>query len=164
MPPNDNAALPAVATSAGDLVPAGFGSAAAFKLLYRAGEMLASTALVPDVYRDKPADCALIVEIATRIGASPLMVANSLDIIHGRPSWRAAFVIACVNRCGRFSAIRYEFRGEEGKKDRACRAWAKELATGDRLDGIWITWAMVEAEKWSTKAGSKWLTMAEQMF
>jgi len=161
--PNDNAGLPAI-VSQGDLVPAGFGSAAAFKLLYRAGEMLASAEIVPDTYRNKPADCALIVEISQRINASPLMVANSLDIIHGRPSWRSTFLIACVNRCGRFSALRYEWRGEEGAKDRACRCWARELQSGDRLDGIWITWKMVEAEGWSKKNGSKWLTMADQMF
>ena len=162
---NETNNVPAVPVEGHVDTPAGFGSAAAFKLLYRAGEMLASTQLVPDVYRNKPADCALIVEIAARIGASPLMVANSLDIIHGRPSWRAQFLVACVNRSGRFSAMRYEWRGTEGQPDRACRAWARELASGDRLDGVWITWQMVEAEGWSKKSGSKWLTpLREQMF
>lgn len=161
--PNESATMPVVST-ASDLTPAGFGSMAAFKLLYRAGELLASSALVPDVYRDKPADCALIIEISQRIDASPLMVANNLDIIHGRPSWRSQFLIASVNRCRRFSALRYEWRGKQGEKEWGCRTWAKELVSGDRLDGVWIDWKLVEAEGWSTKKGSKWLTMPEQMF
>ncbi len=108
--------------------------------------MLASTQLVPDTYRGKVADCAIIVEIAHRIGASPLLVANNLDIIYGRPSWRSQFLIATVNTCGRFSTLRYEFRGEVGSKDRACRAWAIERETQQRLDGTWIDWKMVESE------------------
>jgi hypothetical protein len=44
-----------------------------------------------------------------------------------------------------------------------CRAYATDLATGDRLDGEWITWAMVKAEGWLSKPGSKWKTMPGQM-
>lgn len=39
-----------------------------------------------------------------------------------------------------------------------------EKATNERLDGIWVDWKMVKAEGWSTKNGSKWKTMADQMF
>jgi hypothetical protein len=158
--PNDSA----VVTLPHRTTDVGFAAAQAFDLLQRAGKMLSSSELVPAVYRGKVADCALIVEIAQRIGASPLMVANNLDIIQGRPGWRAVFLIASVNTCGRFSALRYEYIGEKGKKDRACRAWAIEKETGARLDGTWIDWPMIEAEGWSKKSGSKWLTMAEQMF
>lgn len=137
---------------------------AAFELLQREGKMLASSQLIPDTYRGKQADCAIIIEVARRIGASPVLVANNLDIIHGRPGWRSQFLIATVNTCGRFSTMRYEYRGAEGTKDRACRAWAIERETGHRLDGTWIDWKMIDAEGWSKKSGSKWLTMPEQMF
>lgn len=134
----------------------------AFDLLQRQGKMLANSTIVPESYRGNVADCALIFEIAQRVRASPVLVANNLDIIHGRPSWRSQFLIASVNQSGRFTSMRFEFEGDG--KTKKCRAWAKELSTGDRLDGTWITWTMVEAEGWSTKKGSKWQTMPDQMF
>ena len=137
-------------------------AAAAFDLLQRQGKMLASAAIIPDIYRGKVADCALISEIAGRIGASPVLVANNLDVIHGRPSWRSQFLIACVNQSGKFSSLRYEFDGEG--KSRKCRAYAIERSTNERLDGSWISWQMAESEGWTKKAGSKWLTMPDQMF
>ena len=154
--------LPEVRTGAVD-TPAGFGSAAAFRLLYRAGQMLASSALVPENYSGKPADCALIVDIAQRINASPLLLANNLDIIHGRPSFRSQFLIASVNRSGLFSALRYEWKGTQGRDDWGCRAWAIEKATGDRLDGPWIDIALAKAEGWYGRKGSKWQTMPQLM-
>lgn len=69
-----------------------------------------------------------------------------------------------MNTCGRFSALRYEWKGEAGKPDFGCRAWAIEKETGERLDGIWVTWQMVNAEGWASKSGSKWKTMPDQMF
>jgi hypothetical protein len=38
-----------------------------------------------------------------------------------------------------------------------------ELATGDVIEGTKITLGMAKKEGWSTKNGSKWLTMPEQM-
>lgn len=139
-------------------------AADAFDLLQRQAKMLASSSLIPETYRGKVADCAIVIEMAQRIGASPLLIANNLDVIYGRPAWRSQFLIACANQCGRFSVLRYEFTGTPGKPDRGCRAWAIERETGQRLDGIWITWDMASKEGWTSKKGSKWLTMPDQMF
>ncbi len=38
-----------------------------------------------------------------------------------------------------------------------------ENATGEVIEGCEVTLAMAKAEGWSTKSGSKWQTMAEQM-
>lgn len=145
-------------------VVAGFQSVAAFELLNRAGKMLAASQLMPEIYRGDVASCALIVNIALRINADPVLVANNLDIIYGRPSWRSQFLIASVNACGRFSALRFEFKGTPGADDYGCRAWAIERSTNERIEGVWITWALVKAEGWSQRKGSKWGTMPDQMF
>jgi len=102
--------------------------------------------------------------MARRIGTDPLQTMQSLYIVQGKPGWSGQFLIATFNQCGKFSAIRYEWQSEQGKKDWGCRAYTIEKATGDRIDGPWVTWAMVEAEGWNKKAGSKWLTMPMIMF
>ena len=106
----------------------------------------------------------IAMDMAQRIGANPLMAMQNLYVVHGTPSWSSKFLIATINASGRFSSLRYEWKGEPGKDDFGCRAWAVEKETGERLDGIWVTWKMVNAEGWAAKNGSKWKTMPDQMF
>ena len=101
--------------------------------------------------------------MATRMGADPLMVMQNLYVVHGNPGWSAKFLIACFNQCGRFSAIKYRFTGKPGMESWGCIAYATELATGEVVEGTEVTCKMAKAEGWSTKAGSKWKTMPEQM-
>ena len=145
-------------------VRAGFTDLQGFELAQRGAKALAASTLVPQDFRGNVANCLIALEMAQRIGASPLMVMQNLYIVHGRPGWSAKFLIATFNQCGRFSAIRFEWAGTKGKDDWACRAWAIERETGQRIEGAWITWAMVRSEKWDAKNGSKWQTMPEQMF
>ena len=140
----------------------GFDSAAGFELLLRASKGFAQSDLVPAIYKGNVGSCTIALEMAARMGASPLMVMQNLYIVHGSPSWSSKFLIACFNQCGRFSALRYEFDGPKGAPT-GCRAWAVEKSTGERLTGSTVTLAMAKEEGWSTKAGSKWKTMPEQM-
>jgi hypothetical protein len=89
------------------------------------------------------------------------MVIQNIDIIHGRPSFRATFLIAMVNASGRFTPLQFRMAGDG--QSRSCVAWAKDKETGEVVEGTEITMAMAKAEGWSTKSGSKWLTMPEQM-
>jgi hypothetical protein len=68
-----------------------------------------------------------------------------------------------VNSSGRFEPLQFKMDGTEGTGDRSCIAWAKSKDDGTVLEGPKITLAMAKAEGWSTKAGSKWLTMPELM-
>ena len=146
------------------LVTIGFGSNQAFELMQRVSKMFAGSSLVPVAYQGSVGNCCIALNMAQRMGADPLQVMQNLYIVHGNPSWSSKFMIASVNVCGRFSALRYEWKGETGKTNQGCRAWAIEKETGERLNGAWITWEMVEKEGWSKKNGSKWLSMREQMF
>lgn len=142
-----------------------FASSANYEAAKKMALALSYSTIVPEAYRGDRgvANCLIALELAGRTGASVMMVMQNLHVIQGKPSWSAAFLIASVNSCGRFSPIRYELEGEEAKDGWRCRAYAKDLATGDRLDGEWITWKMVKAEGWLSKAGSKWQTMPGQM-
>ena len=145
-------------------VVAGFFDLQGFELMQRTAKAFASSSLVPQAYQNNLPNCMIAMDMAQRIGANPLMVMQNLYIVHGTPGWSSKFLIATINVCGRYSSLRYEWKGEAGTDDYGCRAWAIEKATGERLDGIWVTWAMVKAEGWASKNGSKWKTMADQMF
>ncbi|MCO7513748.1 hypothetical protein NJF44_01160 [Pseudomonas guariconensis] len=135
-----------------------------FELMQRIAKAFASSNLVPKQYQGNLPNCMIALDMARRIGANPLMVMQNLYIVHGTPGWSSKFLIATVNTCGRYSTLRYEWCGTKGKDDYGCRAWAVEKETGERLDGIWVTWKMVKAEGWASKNGSKWMTMEDQMF
>ncbi|UXY55359.1 hypothetical protein [Pseudomonas tohonis] len=135
-----------------------------FELMQRIAKAFSSSNLVPKHYLGNLPNCMIALDMARRIGANPLMVMQNLYVVHGTPGWSSKFLIATVNTCGRYSTLRYEWVGTKGKDDYGCRAWAIERETGERLDGIVVDWAMVKAEGWSSKSGSKWMTMADQMF
>jgi hypothetical protein len=98
-----------------------------FETMQRICKMLASSELVPDMYKATSknpiekaiANCMIAVEVAQRIGASPLMIMQNMVIIYGRPSWSSKFLIATVNTCGRFNPLQYRFtdKGMLGKVD-----------------------------------------------
>lgn len=145
-------------------VRAGFFDLQSFELIQRVSKAFAQSDLVPKQYQGNIANCMIAMDMAQRIGANPLMVMQNLYIVHGTPGWSSKFLIATINACGRYSSLRYEWKGEPGKPDYGCRAWAVERETRERLDGIWVTWEMVKAEGWDSKNGSKWKTMPDQMF
>jgi hypothetical protein len=145
-----------------DVVP-GFGSKNGLELAIRAANVLSKSTLVPKEYQGNIANCIIALNMANRMGADPLMVMQNLYIVHGRPGWSSQFLISTFNTSGKFSALRYEWVGEEGKDSWGCRAWAVEKATGEKLTGATVTIGLAKKEGWYNKNGSKWQTMPEQM-
>jgi hypothetical protein len=133
----------------------------AFELVQRQAKMLASSSLVPKDFLNNVANCAIAINVAKRTRLDPLMVAQNLAIIHGRPSWSATALIGMINSCGRYSPLRFVFDDEDAPT--SCYAVATDKQSGQELKGEKITLAMAKAEGWSTKNGSKWLTMPGQM-
>jgi hypothetical protein len=140
-----------------------FASAANFEQGQRMARALAESTLVPAEYRSNLSNVLIAIELASRVGASVFAVMQNIDIIHGRPSWRATFLIATVNACGRFTPMRFRFEGQPGTDGYGCRAVAKDRETGEECPGALITIGLARAEGWAAKNGSKWKTMPEQM-
>lgn len=147
-----------------------------FEATQRIAMMYAMSNFIPDSYKYRNgqpleqnvvlANCTIALEMATRMQANPLMVMQNLYIVHGQPAFSSKFLIACINASKRFSPLRYEFKGEEGTDDYACRAIAYEANDTkhkEPLEGDWISIRMAKAEGWTSKKGSKWLTMPNQM-
>lgn len=150
-----------------------------FETAQRMAKLLAHSSMVPDQYReqysktvngqqtwvdnpDAMGNCVIALELAHRLRCSPLQIMQQVDMVKGRPGLRGAFVKALIDRSGLFTRLKYEWKGTPGTPEWGCRVYATEKSTGERLDGTWITWAMVVGEKWN--ANDKWKTMPEQMF
>lgn len=142
-----------------------FSSENAFVSVQRMAKALCSSTLVPDSYRGEAnlGNCIIALELSQRIGASVMAVMQSMVPIHGKPTWSAAFLIATVNSCGRFSPMRFRWVGKEGTDEWGCRAFAVEREGNLELVGALVTIGMAKAEGWYSKNGSKWKTMPEQM-
>lgn len=132
-------------------------------LAFRTARMLSCSAMVPDVYRNSPENCLVAIDVANRLGVSPLMVMQNLYVVKGKPSWSGSFCAAAINGCGRFSPLEYVFVGEEETPSYGCYATAVRLSTGTRCKSETITMKMAKDEGWLNKTGSKWLTMPRQM-
>lgn len=132
-----------------------------FEHAQRVAKMLSSSNLIPKEYQGNVQNTMIAMEMANRIGASPLMVMQNLYIIQGRPSWSSSFIIAVLNNCKRFSPLKFTVTGSG--ETLTCKAFATELNTGETITGPIITMQMAKDEGWFTKPGSKWKTMPELM-
>ena len=164
-----------------------------FQHAQRIAKMLVTSALMPEAFRGEEnlGSAVIAVDIAMRLHLNPLMVAQQIYIIHGRPAFSAQMMIGVCNTSADFGKIRYELRtnGEREIRgssnvvkleDRVCTAWAlegkeerlpegvntleKARAAGlNILEGPPISMEMAVKEGWYSKAGSKWQTLPDLM-
>lgn len=136
------------------------------ELCTKMAEQYTTSTIVPETYRNNIGNCSIAIDMAMRMGVNPLMVMQNLYIVHGQPSWSSKFLIASINRCGRFTPLRYQFYGQRGSDNYACRCYAYEKADAEHkeaLNGVWVTMKMAKDEGWLSKSGSKWRTMPDLM-
>jgi hypothetical protein len=123
--------------------------------------MLASSDLVPASYKGNVQNTMIALEMANRVGVSPLAVMQNLHVIQGKPSWSSTFIISAINSSKRFTPLLFKMEGEGDTL--SCYAYAKSLTTGEQVDGPKITMQMAKDEGWLGKSGSKWKTMPDLM-
>ncbi len=183
----------------------GFFDLESFELTQRMAKMFSASSLVPAQFRntvekynpstrqkelvENPealANCCIALDMASRLNANPIMVMQNLYVIEGRPSWSSQWIIACVNKSGRFSPLQFriedlgeqevqyeEFAWVSGKKQSSikkavirnlvCVAHAKSLDTGEVVESAPVSMELAVKEGWYGKNGSKWQTMPEVM-
>jgi len=138
-----------------------FSAQSNFEHSQRVAKMLSSSSLIPKEFQNNIQNTMIALEMANRIGASPLMVMQNLYIVHGKPSWSSTFIIAAINSSKKFSPLRFEISGEGDQI--GCIAWCLEIGTNERLESPRVTIEMAKKEGWFNKAGSKWQTMPDLM-
>jgi hypothetical protein len=138
-----------------------FSSDKGFVLGQKMANALASSTIVPKDYQGNAANALIAVEMASRLGTSPLMVMQNLYIVNGRPAWSSQYIVAMINSSGKYrTELQYELTGSGD--DLACYAWVVDH-NNHKVVGPTITMKMAKAEGWVDKNGSKWKTMPEVM-
>lgn len=133
-----------------------------FETTQRMAKLLASSNIAPQSYRGNVADCVVAIDMANRMGLSPIVVMQNSQIVHGNFSWKGTACKAMIDSCGRYTKTRYVEVGERGKD-----SWGYYLEAIDKdgaiINGVAVTMTMAKAEGWYDKNGSKWKTMPELM-
>lgn len=133
----------------------------AFDQAARAAAMLAKTSMIPSAYQGKPEDCFVAIEIAARLGWSPLTVMQNLYLVKGKPTWSGQACMGMIMGCGRFTSVKPVYTGTKGTDSRGCYISAVRVEDGEIVDGTEVTMAMAKAEGWTSN--TKWKSMPEQM-
>lgn len=142
-------------------VPISMQTVQGFEALQRVAKLFAASDIVPEAYRNNIPNTVIALDLAARLGVSPIAIMQQLYIVHGKPAWVGQFMIASFNRSGKFETIHYDFVGEEGNDDWGCRACTARK-DGTRITGPVVTIAMAKGEGWYGK-NKKWQTMPELM-
>lgn len=146
-----------------------FSSAENFKNIFDIGKMFASSQLVPQNYQGKAMDCTIAVDMANRMGVSPMMVMQNLYVVKGKPQWSGQACMSLIRGSGEFKNVRPIYTGEKNTDSWGCYIRAEDKVTGEIVKGTEVTIAMAKAEGWYSKPDkygketSKWQTMPEQM-
>lgn len=134
-----------------------------FKEIFDIGKMFASSSLVPQSYQGKSMDCTIAVDMANRMGVSPMMVMQNLYIVRGKPSWSGQACTALISGSGKFKNLKHVYTGERNTDTWGCYLQAERLEDGEIVKGAEVTIKMAKEEEWYSKSGSKWKTMPELM-
>lgn len=136
-------------------------SSEGFEHAQRVAVMLSKSDLIPKQYQGNIQNIMIALEMANRIGSSPLAVMQNLNVVQGKPGWASTFVIAMVNSHPKYEDLQFDKKGTG--MDMECTAWAYRKGTKERVEGPKVTMAMAKAEGWIDRNGSKWKTMPDLM-
>lgn len=139
-----------------------FGTSDNFIMATQMAKALSNSSIVPRDYQGNFSNSIVAIDISQRLSVSPLMVMQNLNIIQGRPSWSAQFLIAMVNGSGKYDMeLQFEETKDKNGKPFSCYCWTEKK--GRRVEGITVDMDMAKDEGWLNKNGSKWKTMPQVM-
>lgn len=146
-----------------------FSNSDSFQKLFNIGKMFAESTLVPQAYQGKPMDCTIAVDMANRMGVSPMMVMQNLYVVKGKPSWSGQACMSMIKASPEFRDVHHIYFGDKGTDGRGCYVTATRVKDNERIDGPEVTIKMAKEEGWYSKKDkygnetSKWQTMPENM-
>lgn len=129
--------------------------------LARASKVWAGSNIIPQNYQGQASNCMVALEMASRMGVSPMIVMQNMYVVKGKPSWSGQACIMLINNCGKFTDVKHVYTGEKGTESRGCYVTATRISDGEKVDGVEVTMAMAKAEGWTSN--SKWKNMPELM-
>lgn len=138
-----------------------------FELVQRQANVLANSQMVPDFYKFDLANCIIAINMAEQFKVNVYCLMQNMYLVQGTPAFSAKFIIAQINDSNKFTPLQYEWRDcDPNSPDYGVRAVAYRKDDTNRefkLEGAWITNAMIKAEGWDKNP--KWKTpIRNQMF
>lgn len=150
----------AQSTTVGTAIKPTGGFISEFRECFKVAQTLCKAKIIPEAYQGKVEDTAIAIDMANRMGVSPMMVMQNLYVVKGKPSWSGQSCISFIR--SKYSDAKTVYVSEQGKDTWGCYVTAKDK-DGETLKGATVTIAMAKAEGWYGKSGSKWQTMPELM-
>ena len=129
-----------------------------FRESYKLASVFAKSSLVPQQYQGRTEDCAIAVDMAERMGVTPLMVMQNLYVVKGKPSWSGQACMSFIK--AKYGDAMPVYTGERGTDSHGCYVRVR-TPDGEIIEGTEVTIAMAKAEGWMNN--SKWKNMPEQM-
>lgn len=124
--------------------------------LWQLAVTFSKSEMVPEQFRNKPANTFVALEIAARAGLSPFGVLQNIYVIAGKPAFETKLAVALLNCSGKIRGpVIYAHEGKG--TDRRCTATVIDADTGREISHT-LHWKTVEDEGWITKSKSKWTT------
>lgn len=127
-------------------------------------EVLQNNTMLPPQYR-QPANLVIALEMSSRTGMPLLSIVNNLNVIGGKISWSATAIISMVKTyyAKKGLEVSPKFVGQPNTDDWGCYVTVVDSEGKEVERGSIVTIKLAKGEGWFKKAGSKWLTMPEQM-
>jgi hypothetical protein len=144
------------------LLPNPFSSKSSYGEVFEIAKMLSVTQMIPEAYRKKPADCVVAIDMANRMGVSPMMVMQNLYVVRGKPSWSGQGCMALIKAHKDIDNARPVYFGERNTDGWGCYILAT-FKDGEKVHGAEVTIKMAKDEGWYGKNDSKWKTIPELM-
>jgi hypothetical protein len=134
-----------------------------YEEMWSRAKTLSESTLLPVMYQKRPENVLILLETASRMGISWLMLASNLFVIQGKPSLSGQFIGALLRSTPSLRNVQLHYVGTEGADNYGAYVTAERVSTGEILKGATVTIKTAKAEGWTTKTGSKWITMPTLM-
>lgn len=134
-----------------------------FNLSYKLAGFLSQSDIIPQAYQGqtKVGNCLLAIDIANRMGISPIAVMQNSQVVRGKFSWSGSACKSMIDGCGRFRKTRYVEVGERDKDSWGFYLEA-ETKSGEIIKGVTVTVGMARSEGWYAQ-NPKWKNLTELM-
>ena len=124
-------------------------------------QQLAKSELIPQAYRNKPAECLIAIDIGNRLNLPPLVVMQNSQVVHGKFTWGGSACKAMIDGCGKYQSTYYVEIGQEGTDTYGVYLEAIDNF-GNIVKGVPVTIGMAKAEGWYDR-NPKWKSMGSLM-
>ena len=126
-------------------------------------DFLSKSTIIPVAYQNYPENILVALDLASRMGVSPMMVMQNLFIIQGKPSFSGQAIASMIRTNPTLKNVTLNFVGKEGQDTWGAYVSATRVSDGRELKGATVTIGTAKAEGWMQKTGSKWKTLPELM-